>query len=108
MSLAVMVAAYAGHRHLNIYLVCLIIVMYSFYTAVFGEAVFSHMGHLNALYAQLLVLAESTQLSLVGQYAVDNSIAGERLMLLGPFTTVSFFITNGFVIYAYKKLNRQI
>ena len=104
--LAVIVASYAGAKHLSRLLVCTIIFMYAFYTAVFFEASVSHVGYLDALYGQLAILSESAELTLVGQYAIDNSSIANRVSLLSPFVAVAFFVTIGFVVYAYKKMKK--
>ncbi len=106
-SLAVIVASYVGAKHLTLALVSLIVFMYIFYSVALAQATGSHVGYLDALYGELVLLAETTDLSLIGQLSIEKTTLGSRMSLLSPFIFVSFFVTIGFVLFAYLRIKRN-
>ncbi|MFT7470557.1 MAG: hypothetical protein ACI8XU_000447 [Kiritimatiellia bacterium] len=101
-SFALMAAAYIGASKLTGLVVAVLLSMYALTFMTTGSAMVSNQGFNTAAIESLSVLSETMQLSPLGLHALE-SLDGRDSVLFRLLFWVSFFFTNGIVLYSYKR-----
>ena len=106
-SFAVMLAAYVGAERLSRILVGLMVGLYSLYTITVWEHVLSLVSLHSSYMEALSLLADSSQLGVVGQAYLEQQDNRKLSIVFPAFMVVAFLITNGFVFYSYRKYKKE-
>ena len=92
------IASYVGMEHLTKILTSVAIILYTFCTLIFAQSVLNNIDQIISGFATLDLLSKSTDLSPMGQAALDE-YRNPELPLVPIFLVCCFVAANGFVLY---------